>query len=151
MVIGITVRDQVVLGVLLAALTAGVVAALPAVAGWALNALPWIPWQGPLELAVAAQEHLGVWGMAGLGAVLGLLLTFLALGDEPVVEISERHILVTKGDERHRFARSQVGLATVEGKNLLVHDPDDVELLHLKVDRRQDIADALQARGWPTG
>lgn len=147
--IGMSGRDQVILGVGLTLVVAAVLAALPTLARWALTGLPWIPWQGPLELTVVAEEHLTLWGMAGIGLVLGAVLSLLVVAGEPVVEISERHILVTKGDERHRFARSQVGMAGVDGKHLVVHDRDDVELLHLKVDRRQEIGDALTARGWP--
>lgn len=147
--VGMTERDQAFLAVALVVGTAVAMALLPALASWLLAAATWIPWKGPLELAVLGEEHLTVWGMAGVGGALGLLLTLLVVADEPVVEATERHLLVTKGDERHRFARGQVGEIRIEGKHLVVLDPDDVELLHLRVDRRRDITEVLAARGWP--
>lgn len=149
-VIGLKRGDQVIVTLVLVVGGAALLAVLPLAADWLLSNLPWIPWQGPFELVLTGEEGLTRWGLAGIGAVLGLLLAFFVVADEPVVEISERHLLITKGDERHRYARSQVRAVGIEKKHLVVFDHDDVELLHLKVDRRDDIVAALQDHDWPS-
>ncbi len=62
---------------------------LPRLASWALTALPWVPWEGPLKLAVTAEQTLTGWGMGILGACSGLGLGLVILHGEPVVTISE--------------------------------------------------------------
>ncbi len=123
------------------------VAFLPDLAGWLLQ-LPWVPWEEPLRLAVAIDQKLSPWALAIIGGLLGIGGGFLIVHDEPTVSVSADELIVQKGDKRHRFARSQVHTAMIMGKHLIVRDRDDVELLHLKLDTRREVAAALREKGW---
>ncbi|CAM5439182.1 hypothetical protein MAUB1S_07416 [Mycolicibacterium aubagnense] len=125
------------------------VAFLPDLAGWLLQ-LPWVPWDEPLRLAVAIGQKLSPWALAIIGGLLGIGGGFLIVHDEPTVSISADELIVQKGDRRHRLARSQVRTAMISGKHLTVRDRDDVELLHIKLDTRREVAAALRDKGWTT-
>ncbi len=121
---------------------------LPRLAIWALIELPWVPWEGPLQLAVTAGQALTSWGMGILGAFAGSGLGLIILHGEPVVTISEHELVVTRGEKRRSFARTQVSTATVVGKKLVIKNPRSVELLYLKVNEPENVAKALREKGW---
>ncbi|MCC5641199.1 hypothetical protein LC593_36430 [Nostoc sp. CHAB 5844] len=126
------------------------VAFLPDLAGWLLQ-LPWIPLEEPLRFALTLGQKLSPWALAIIGGLLGIGGGFLIVHDEPTVSVSAGELIVQKGDKRHRFARSQVRTAMIAGKHLTVRDRDDVELLHLKLDQRREVAAALREKGWTAG
>lgn len=141
-------RDEI-LALILAIIGGAILCALlPGAARWALSDLPWVPLTGPLELLLALQEMITRWGMILLGAVLGGLLGLWALDEEPVITLSESELIAQTGQKRYRFARSQVGKARVIGKHLTVRDPNDVELLRLKVDRYRKLEELLREKSW---
>lgn len=121
---------------------------LPRLAIWALSELPWVPWEGPLKLAVTAEQTLTSWGMGILGACAGLGLGLIILHGEPVVTISESELVVAKGDKRRSFARTQVSTATVVRGHLIIKNPRNVELLYLKIDESERLGNALREKGW---
>ena len=123
------------------------VAFLPDLAGWLLQ-LPWVPWEEPLRFAATIDQKLSPWALAIIGGLLGIGGGVLIVHDEPTVSVSTDELIVQKGDKRHRFARSQVHTAMIMGKHLTVRDRDDVELLHLKLDTRREVAAALREKGW---
>lgn len=141
-------RDEIL--VLILAVIGGAIlfAVLPGTARWALSNLPWIPWGGPLELLIALEEMITGWGVTLLGAVVGGLLGLWVLDEEPVITLSKSELIVLKGDQRYRFARSQVGKACVIDRHLTVRDPNDVELLRLKIDRYRKLEELLRAKSW---
>lgn len=123
---------------------------LPTAAQWVLS-LPWVPLQGPLELIQRIDAVVPVWVLPVVGVLAGAVLALVGAGQEPVVVVSERELVITRGDQRTRVARSQVGEVRVEGKHLVVRDHGDVELAHQRVSG--DVAvlqDALRRHDWPS-
>lgn len=126
------------------------VAFLPDLAGWLLQ-LPWVPWEEPLNLVLSIGQKLSPWALAIIGGLLGIGAGFLIVHDEPTVSVSATELIVQQGDKRHRFARSQVRTAMIQGKHLTVRDHDDIELLYLKLDQRRVVGAALREKGWTAG
>ena len=89
--------------------------------------------------------------LAIIGGLLGIGAGFLIVHDEPTVSVSATELIVQQGDKRHRFARSQVRTAMIQGKHLTVRDRDDVELLYVKLDTRREVAPALREKGLDGG
>ncbi len=141
--------DQIVVIMVAAVAGATLLFFLPKGADWALANLPWVPWDGPLKLLIASEQMLSRWGVAALGALLGVLTGVLIIHDEPVVTISSSELLVCKGDKRHRFARAQVNTVGIVNGHLVIRDHSNVELLYVKIDQRSKIEAALRARDWP--
>lgn len=148
-VVGMTGADQWV--VMIGATGLGLVVGwgLPRLAERLLDSLPWLPFQGPLTLLVELDQRLPTLLMAALGAVAGLLLGLVVIGDEPRITVGDAEIVVRKGERRTRFGRGQVGAVGIVDKHLVVRDHGDTEVLAIRVGGRQRIADALRERGWP--
>lgn len=141
-------RDEILV-LVLAIIGGGVVSALlPSAARWALANFSWVPWNGPMELVIELESMITWWGMILLGAVVGGLLGLWALDEEPVITVTESELIAQKGDKRYRFARSQVGKAQIIGKHLTVRDPNDVELLRLKIDQYRELERLLTEKSW---
>ena len=139
----------VILAVGLGLLGAALGAASPWLADAALR-LPWIPLGGPLRLIDELAGRLGWWPFALAGMVLGVIGGLVLHAAEPEIAVSDRAIVITRGNERTRFARSQIGLAAIEGQHLVLRDREDVELAYQKLDTRlaTELAAALQRHGW---
>jgi hypothetical protein len=114
--------------------------------------LPWVPFGGSLRLAGELASRVGWWPFAVAGLVLGVVGGLVLQSGEPVITVSNRAIVITKGDQRTRVARSQASLAAVEGKHLVLRDRDDVELAYQELDTRlaAEAASALSRHGWTT-
>ncbi|MFS8048208.1 hypothetical protein [Rhizobium sp. BR 314] len=141
--------DQIVVIMVAAVAGAILLFLLPKSAVWALANLPWVPWDGPLKLLITGEQMLTRWGVAAIGAVLGVLSGVLIIHDEPIITISSSELLVHKGGKRHRFARAQVKAVGIINRHLVIRDHSNVELLYVKIDQRGKIEAALRARDWP--
>ncbi|MBB6485940.1 hypothetical protein [Rhizobium lusitanum] len=141
--------DQTVVIMVAAVAGAILLFLLPKSAVWALANLPWVPWDGPLKLLITGEQMLTRWGVAAIGAVLGVLSGVLIIHDEPIIIISSSELLVHRGGKRHRFARAQVNAVGIINRHLVIRDHSNVELLYVKIDQRSKIEAALRARDWP--
>ncbi|SDE00546.1 YqeB family protein [Auraticoccus monumenti] len=116
-----------------------------------LLGLPWVPFQGPLELVRVLQDTVPVWVLPLVGLVGGGLLGWFGSADDPVVTVSARELVITQGSQRQRFARSQVAEVEVHEGHLVVRDAADVELTHEKVSGDVGaLGEALRRFDWPT-
>jgi hypothetical protein len=142
-------RDAAILVVAVGLFGALVCAAAPWLANWALT-LPWVPFGGPLRLLQALGESVAWWVLGLIGMVIGVVAGLVIHAGEPVITVSDRAIVVTKGDQRTRVARSQVTVAAIENRHLVLRDHADVELADEKLDAgvSQRVAEALYRHGW---
>lgn len=76
-------------------------ALLPLLAGWA-SALPWVPFQGPLELLGSFDHPWLVWGRPALGLLLGLGVAAWVIADSPVLDVGPDQVRVRRRGEVQR-------------------------------------------------
>ena len=96
------------------------------------------------------EGNFGGWLLIVLGAVVGLVVGFLAMADTTKTEITARDITFAKGDKKQRFARSQIGVVVLDGSHLVLRDQADADLIRQKIDgSMQDLTDALRNHDWP--
>lgn len=121
----------------------------PRVTAWALS-LPWVPFGGPLRVLQELGSTIPWWALGLAGLALGAALGLILYAAEPVISVSDRAIVITRGDHRTRVARSQVLTATIEDKHLVLRDQHDVELAYEKLDsgRQARVAEALDRHRW---
>jgi hypothetical protein len=137
--LGLTRGDRVLLGVGFPLAGGGVGYGLPFLARWMLT-WPWAPFGGPLRLL----DHLGHgWGLVALvagGGLVGAAAGFLAVHEAMRVVVSDRGLLVVRGDARSTVAKEAVDAVFVDGKQLVVLD----------LQSRQVVRDRLEnaAKGW---
>ena len=120
----------------------------PAV-GW-LTRQDWLPLGALVEVGQRVAAACPVWAQVLVGVVLGTIAGLAVAGQTTTVEVSGAEVVVLEGSKRQRVARSQAGLAVLEGRRLSVRDRQDVDLLTVLVDG--DVAalrEALAAHGWP--
>jgi hypothetical protein len=96
-------------------------------ADWLVN-LPWAPLEGPAELLTSIPEPGLTIGVVEVGAVLGLLLGFVAVHESLAVRVSGSRVVLTVRDTSREFARDEVALACRDGKQLVLLGPDGMEI-----------------------
>ncbi|MER7714587.1 hypothetical protein ABTX83_29215 [Streptomyces werraensis] len=149
-----SVRDETVLAqspLLLTLVCVGCGAVLgalvPLLAQW-LVTLRWAPFKGPAELLTSVPEPWLTLGATGVGALLGLVVGFLAVHESLAVRIGDAGIVLTVQDVSRLFRREDVASAHRDGKQLVLLAPDGAELAResssLSLSR---LAEALTAHG----
>ncbi|MEV5926982.1 YqeB family protein [Streptomyces cellulosae] len=110
--------------------------------------LRWVPFKGLAELLTSVPEPWLTLGGAGVGALLGLLVGFLAVHESLAVRISDERIVLTVRDASREFPRRDVASAHRDGKELVLLAPDGAELAREKSDLSWPrLAEALTAHG----
>ena len=121
---------------------------LPTLTGWALS-LPWLPLQGPVRLLDQLGAVAPWWALVLVGLVAGTLVGLGLLDGFTTVTVTDREVVVVRGSERRRWARSQVHEAVVEGRHLSLRDERDVDLVRERVDGSiPALVEALRRHGW---
>lgn len=123
---------------------------LPWLARWALG-LPWVPFQGPLELLSSFDDPWLVWGRPLIGAALGLAVGLWIVLQSAVVEITPEAIQVSRyGSVERVIPRETVGgihrkgtKTVIEAKEGRVLFDDDIE------GDKARIRQAFVAHGYP--
>lgn len=121
---------------------------VPLLADW-LVTLPWAPLKGTAELVSSIPEPGRTIGGVGLGAVLGLLVGFLAVHESLAVSVSRSRVVLTVRDAPQEFGRDEIALAARDGKQLVLLGPDGMEIAredcHLTWQR---LSDAFAEHGY---
>lgn len=125
-------------------------AALPFLAGWAAR-LPWVPFQGPLELLGSFDQSWLVWGRPVLGLVVGLVLATFVIGHTPVLVIREDEIQVQRRGQVERIIRrSQVDSVYPRGSKVVIETDKGRSLFDDEVEGdREAIRKAFIDHGFP--
>lgn len=119
-----------------------------ALAGWATT-LPWVPFQGPLELIESLPEPWATIGAFVVGGVAGLVIAFIAHQDNLTVTVSGDTVTLRRGDSTRELAGGSVDGVFVDDKRLVLLGQDTGELAR----ERSDLAttrlrDAFTAHGY---
>lgn len=147
--LAVTNRDQIIVLVLGGGLGLALGIAAPYVIGWALT-MDWLPFQGPMRMLEALSSRVGSWILILVGLVAGVLIALGIVGQLAKVQITDRDVTFIRGNKKQRFARSQVALALIDEKHLVLRDERDVDLVREELDvSATDVTEALQRHGWP--
>ncbi len=92
---------------------------LPSIADWASH-LPWVPFQGPLQLIASLQAKWVIVVTTIVGLIAGLWLTAEAMSDSLVIEVSDEEVRLRSKGIVQAFARSDVATAFIDGKQLVL-------------------------------
>jgi len=132
-----------------AVLGAGLGLALHFLLGWLLG-LPWLPFQGPLNLLDSIPDQIALPVLMGLGLVAGVIFGVYALADELWVTVTGDTVRLQRGDLDRTLRRSAVASVFLDGKELVLLGPDSNELAREKTDQSATrIAAAFTDRGFP--
>jgi hypothetical protein len=134
-------------------LGAGTGLLLKSVAGWVVS-LPWAPFQGPFTLVdrliASFGEPQATIGALAVGAVAGLVLSFIAAEERLTVSISDDRTSIARGESLQAIERRSVGAVFLHGKELVILGQAGEELAReasdLDVDR---LRAALLTHGYP--
>ena len=129
---------------------AGLGALIPVLAGWAAE-LPWVPFQGPLELLGSFDDTWLVWGRPLIGLVAGLAFAGWTIFDTPVLRMSTTEIQVQRRGETERvISREAVDAVYRKGGSTVVESATGRRLFEGDIeDEREVIRDAFLALGYP--
>lgn len=135
---------------LFGAVGAGAGVLLPLLARWAAD-LPWVPFQGPLELLSSFDQAWLVWGRPTLGLLAGLAFALWTISASPVLEITTEEVRVRRHGEVQRvIPRVKVDSIHRRGSATVIQSATGAELFADNVEG--DIArlrDAFTATGYP--
>jgi hypothetical protein len=126
---------------------------LKSVAGWVVS-LPWAPFQGPFTLVNHLISSFGepqaTIGALAVGAVAGLVLSFIAAEERLTVSVSDDRTSIARGESSQAIERRSVGAVFLDGKELVILGQAGEELAReasdLDVDR---LRAALLTHGYP--
>lgn len=141
-------RLFVVGGFAVAGIVAGFV--LPLLARWAAG-LPWVPFQGPLELISSFDATWLVWGRPLIGALLGLAFGLYVVAGTPVLEIRDDALEVRRNGQVQRvIPRETVGGVHLRGSKTVVEAKEGRVLFEDDVEGGKDaIRQAFVDHGYP--
>ncbi|MQA32955.1 YqeB family protein [Modestobacter roseus] len=122
---------------------------LPRLAGWAAD-LPWVPFQGPLEL-IGSLETWPAWGWPAGGLVVGLLFAGYVIAVSPVLHVDPAEVEVRRRGRVERVVpRDAVDAVFRRGSHLVIENRAGRVLFDDDVEGDADLVrDAFLAAGWP--
>ncbi len=131
-------------------LGAGAVWLLKAIAGWVAG-LQWAPFQGPFKLVASIGEPQASIGALAIGAVAGLVVAAMAVGDFLQVHVSPAEVRFKRGAKpERRVAREAVMGSFHDAGHLVLLGAGGAELAREKHDlERAELGKAFETHGWP--
>lgn len=129
---------------------AGLGALLPIVAGWAAG-LPWVPFQGPLQLLGSCDQTWLTWGRPILGVAAGLTFAVWVILDSPVLDFHVGEINVERRGQVERvIQRSKVDAVYRRGSKIVIETASGRTLFEDEVEGDKDVLrDAFLSHGFP--
>ncbi|MBM9458706.1 hypothetical protein JK386_02215 [Nocardioides sp. zg-536] len=123
---------------------------IPVLARWATE-LPWLPFQGPLELVGSFDQAWLVWGRPAIGVLAGLALATWVLLQSPVLTIGPEEIQVRRRGEVERvIARDKVDSVHLAGSKVVIETASGRKLFEDEVEgSKAATRDAFLAHGYP--
>lgn len=129
-----------------------------AAAGWLLKSLaewatslPWVPFQGPLELVASVPDPQATIGSLALGVAGGLVVAVLAEQDYVRVTVEDDQLTVTRGRSSRRVPRASVEAVFLDGKQLVLlgHETDELVREGGDLPDAERLQAAFRAHGYP--
>jgi len=104
---------------------------LPSIAKWA-STLPWVPFQGPLNLIAS---YTGAWVgfiTMALGLVAGIALTFFSFHESLEMTIDDEKIILKLRNDEMNLNKKDISLVFMDGKQIVLLGNDEKELFRFK-------------------
>ena len=113
--------------------------------------LPWVPFQGPLQLLASFDQAWLVWLRPALGLLAGLALGWWVILDSPVLHVGERHLRVERrGAVQRVIPRDKVDAVYRTGSKVVVQSSSGRELFAGEVEADADaVREAFLALDYP--
>jgi len=141
--------DRVLTVLLFGAVGLGAGFAFPYLAGWA-SQLPWVPFQGPLQLLGSFDHDWLVWGRPVIGTVVGVGLSLFALRATPVLTLTDERVEIRAGDEVTIIDREKVDGVRRKGRKVVILSATGRELFNGEVEGGKDeIREAFVRHDYP--
>ncbi len=123
---------------------------IKSVAGWAVS-LPWVPFQGPLELVASIPEPQATIGSLALGIVAGVVVAVLAERDYVTVAVDDSHVTTARGGSSQEVPRSSIDAVFRDGKQLVLlgHATEEVARVGGDLPDANRLEGAFLAHGYP--
>ncbi|MTK01129.1 hypothetical protein [Micromonospora sp. CP22] len=122
---------------------------LVAGAGWVAG-LPWAPAQGLFRAVDGLPDRYALPGGVGVGILAGLVIAAIGTSERVIVTVSDAEALVRRGDSEQVVSRRDTRVAFQDGKDLVLLDADDAELVRQPHDLPAErLAEAFRQHGWP--
>ncbi len=132
-----------------AAIGIGLGFVVPVLAGWAAS-LPWMPFQGPLQLIGSFDQGWLVWGRPLIGALLGLAFAGYIVSQSAVLTLADSLITVRTGKNVTTIQREKVDGVRHSGGKVTIVNSSGRELFAGDVEGDRDaIAAAFKKHGYP--
>lgn len=146
---GLRPADRWLTVLLFGAVGLGVGFAFPYLARWA-SELPWMPFQGPLQLLGSFEHDWLVWGRPLIGLALGMVLSLFAIRVSPVLTLSDDRIEIREGDDVTVIEREKVDGVRRRGSKILILSSTGRELFHGEVEgSKAEIEEAFRVHHYP--
>lgn len=125
-------------------------ALLPLLARWAGD-LPWIPFQGPLELLGSFDQPWLAWGRPALGLAAGLGFAAWVIADSPVLDINPEQIQVRRRGQVERvIERAKVASVHPRGSKIVIETDSGRKLFEGDIEGDKSIVrSAFVDNGYP--
>lgn len=138
-----------VLYLVLPVLGGGVGYALMRLSDWMLS-LPWLPFQGALELVQSLPQPGVTIALVVLGGLAGLWLASEIAGSQMTVAVTDHAVVLRRGQDRQELARTQVHRVFTDGSDLVLHGAGGTELARERHDLNlSKLHRAFSQHGYP--
>ena len=131
--LGLSTGDAVSLLVIAPVVGMGIGVGLPWVAEWAEN-LPWVPFQGPLQLLASIDKTWGIAFGVVAGLVLGAALAVNTIRDTTRVTIAPDEVSLQRNGDTRRITCTDIAAVFLDGKQLVLTDDATRELAREEID-----------------
>ncbi|MFE7312934.1 hypothetical protein ACFU7T_07470 [Streptomyces sp. NPDC057555] len=148
-----TVVAEPILGQVLVCVVFGLIGAglgwlIKVIAKW-LVTLPWAPMQGPAKLLASIPEPGLTIGVVAAGGLIGLVGGAIIKFSELSVSVDDDRVVLTRKGEPREFAASDVAMAFLDGKQLVLLGHRTEELAREDCDQeRRRLSVAFSAHGY---
>ncbi|MEE6257875.1 nucleoside recognition domain-containing protein [Plantactinospora sonchi] len=121
---------------------------LRSAADW-LESMRWVPWRWAFKVVDSVEEPWTTVTALVLGAVAGLVVAGMAAAERLTVTVSDRAVLLVRGDSRREVVRERITGAFRDGKQLVLLGPVAEELARESSDLGADqLRTAFEAHGY---
>ncbi|MFJ7185099.1 YqeB family protein [Lysinibacillus xylanilyticus] len=104
---------------------------LPSIAKWA-STLPWVPFQGPLNLIAS---YNGAWVSfitMVLGLLVGIMVTLFSFHESLEMTIYDEEVMLKLRDDETILKKEDISLVFIDGKQIVLLGNDEKELFRYK-------------------
>ncbi|WP_404450688.1 DUF308 domain-containing protein [Virgibacillus necropolis] len=148
-IVGITTKIGIGLYILFGALGLILGYFLPRIAAWALT-LPWVPFQGPIELINSFSGPLLDVIMSLIGLIAGFAIAYISIRESLIVTVTDQETQLDKDGNKQTIVLKSIDTVFSEDKQLVFLDTSGREIAREKTDENAEhYSNAFKKHGYP--